>query len=331
MSKSALLGFALFGIAAMLLTMAIKIGSAQIHVQSGQSIQTAIHSANNGETIIIHQGEYIENINFLGKSITLRSMDPTDQNVVENTIINGGYTESMFEEGIYPGSVVTFDSGETASSVLSGLTLLGGGAERGGGIYCASSSPHISHCKINENLALTPENGPESETLGGGIYCNTSSPTISHCMISLNVADRGGGVYALSSAPMIRESKFNENFSKLMDGAGVYCAQASTPNIINCSFTENHGHGVYCTDSMAKFVNCIFFGNLANGRFEQVCISMPSGTFCNGEIRRCSDDSRVHIRKYDQRSGRWHSLYRFFGKLCGTDAHAAYILISFFQ
>ena len=63
------------------------------------SIQTAISIALPGTVIRVGNGAYTENIDFLGKAITVRSA-----NGPANTTINGGGS----------GRVVTFDSGETA-------------------------------------------------------------------------------------------------------------------------------------------------------------------------------------------------------------------------
>ena len=99
------------------------------------SIQEAIHFSSNGDFIIVHEGVYEEQIDFLGKEITVEGASR------ESTIINGN--------GML-GSVVTFKTGETNSSVLSKFTITGGtgnfwtdpvfGQQRcGGGIYCENS------------------------------------------------------------------------------------------------------------------------------------------------------------------------------------------------
>ena len=56
------------------------------------TIQDAIDDANDADIITVAQGTYTEDINFLGKNITLRSTDPTDSNAVRSTTIVGDVT-----------------------------------------------------------------------------------------------------------------------------------------------------------------------------------------------------------------------------------------------
>jgi hypothetical protein len=135
------------------------------------SIQSAIDDANAGDTIAVSAGTYQENINFLGKAITVRSADPNDPNVVAETIIDGS---NPVDPNI--GSVVTFNSGEDTNSVLSGFTITGG---------TGSWLPIAWHLhEIYWNRC------------GGGVLCyNMSAPTISKNVFTGNTAGQGGGVY----------------------------------------------------------------------------------------------------------------------------------------
>ena len=80
-------------------------------------IQDAVDVAVSGDIVEIRAGLYTGLGNYdidpNGKSITIRSIDPNDSNVVANTIIdpNGA------GRGFY------FDSGEDANCVISGLTI----------------------------------------------------------------------------------------------------------------------------------------------------------------------------------------------------------------
>ena len=74
------------------------IHAAVINVPADQpTIQDAIDVAQTGDTVLVAPGTYLENINFSGKNITVKS-----SNGNKVTIIDGGHNTS----------VVTFDSGE---------------------------------------------------------------------------------------------------------------------------------------------------------------------------------------------------------------------------
>jgi hypothetical protein len=119
------------------------------------SIQAAINAAVDGDTVLVHDGTYVENINFLGKAITVKSVNGAA------STINGNGSSSL----------VTFNHGEGSGSVLDGFTMTncivgGNTASTGGGIYCYSaSSPTIINSTISGNTANT----------GAGIYCDSTS------------------------------------------------------------------------------------------------------------------------------------------------------------
>ena len=89
------------------------------------TIQSAIDAAENGDTVIVLPGKYVENINLSGKAITLRSTDPTDEDVVLSTIIDGARRAS----------VITCNTGEGADTVISGFVITNGMSNKGGGMY----------------------------------------------------------------------------------------------------------------------------------------------------------------------------------------------------
>ena len=83
--------------------------SATIYVPDDYStIQEAIDASSNGETIIVRPGTYVENIDFKGKAISVRS----EQGAAVTTI-----------DGSQAESVVMFRSREGPDSILAGFTL----------------------------------------------------------------------------------------------------------------------------------------------------------------------------------------------------------------
>ncbi|MGA1841159.1 MAG: right-handed parallel beta-helix repeat-containing protein [bacterium] len=224
-------------------------GNAPPDLNCYNKIQTAIDDAGTGDVIVVYQGTYKENIDFLGKAITVRSTEPDNSSVVSSTIIDGSQI----------GSVVTFNHGEVGSSVLNGLTIKNGRASTGGGIFCKSSSPTIVNCQIIYN---------SSTSFGGGIYCSSASPNIEKCNLYANSASfYGGGIYCYDSSPYIfrceigTESQGNSANS----GGGIACAYYSSPIIENCYIQKNGGSnwggGIYCSDSSPVFKKSVIRGN----------------------------------------------------------------------
>ena len=68
-----------------LVTLPIAAVATTYYVNPGESIQDAIDSATHGDTVIVGQGTYYENIYFHGKNIVLTSTDPDSLAVVAAT------------------------------------------------------------------------------------------------------------------------------------------------------------------------------------------------------------------------------------------------------
>ena len=202
-----------------------------IHVPGDYgTIQGAIDAGTDGDTILVAPGTYVENIDYLGKSITVRSDmdgDPATEDVSpETTIIDGSGS----------GPVVTFSDMEGSGTVLAGFTITGGQSERGGGVYCSQyTSALISQCIITDNRA---------EKYGGGIYGLDVSACIVDCVISGNHADTydGGGISIHAWHGASIESCTISNNSAHYDGGGLslYVPSASSALVTNCTFAGNY-------------------------------------------------------------------------------------------
>jgi len=215
------------------------------------TIQGAISDASvvDGDTIIVRAGTYVENIDFLGKAITVKSEQGPDV-----TTIDGG-DPSIPEYG----SVVTFSSGEGVDSLLEGFTLTngqgtwnGGDGKLGGGVFCDGSSPTIKNNIIAENSvgAAGPGYGE-----GGGIFCWESSPTVMDNIIIGNIAcggssggGTGGGIYIWDGDPVITNNFIAGNETTGgAPGGGISCWSAF-PTITKNSITGNtsdYGGGIF--------------------------------------------------------------------------------------
>ncbi|MDP8220255.1 MAG: T9SS type A sorting domain-containing protein [Candidatus Stygibacter frigidus] len=216
------------------------------------SIQDAIEISQDGDIILVQPGEYFENIDYQGKSITISSLFLTtnDESYSESTIINGNGE----------GSVVTFQNGESSMSVLSGFTIKNGDSIQGGGIYCTNdSNPYLFKLIITENIADN----------GGGIYLDNSSPNIEELIISENRAEGfGGGVLCgNSSSPIIERTIIDSNYASL-GGGGISCGDNCDISLLNTTIIDNDtsddgdGSGIYCRYTPTiELINSIVWSN----------------------------------------------------------------------
>ncbi len=197
----------LMSIAGFAVTLNVAIdGSGQYTV-----IQDAIEVATNGDTVLVHPGRYIENIDYIGKSITVCSLEATtnDSTYITSTIIDGNRN----------GSCVAFRNAEQNAS-LRGFTLTNG-------------SGFLTY---------------DESTRGGGImvYADCSVSLI-NCNIFGNYAGSGAGLSTLKCSVFLSGLKIHHNYA-ISHGGGISHVGASshTPTIIydpanRCSVFENYG------------------------------------------------------------------------------------------
>jgi parallel beta-helix repeat protein len=293
-------------------------GSGIVNIRTGQSrctIQEAIDRAKDGDEIVLQPGTYTGNgnrdIDFRGKAVTVRGVDPHDPAVVAATIIDCQGTETELHRGF------NFHSGEGSNSVVAGLTITNGCAPweqvnafhagpAGGAILCDSSSPTIRQCRITNNMARAAAiyNAWGDPAFGGGICCLASSPRIVDCEISDNSATgvffyggHGGGVYSVAGSPVITNCTITDNAANLSleefwpggtcEGGGICCDEATA--VSRCTISGNvagdgnnsscFGGGVSCTGS-TTIRNCTITGNTSVGGNNRG--SLGGGVFCEG-------------------------------------------------
>ncbi len=179
-----------------------------------ETIQAAICESTDGDEIIVHTGVYKENINFFGKNVMLRSIEPSDPGAVANTILDGSKS----------GSAVTFSGTENETCVLSGFTIRNGNAFYGGGI-CGGSFDSATHAAI-QNCVIVGNSADQ----GGGIAC--CDGIIENNLIYGNSAGYGGGVRYCHG--IIRNCTISNNSSSW--GGGLHDCEGT---ILNCIIWGN--------------------------------------------------------------------------------------------
>jgi len=245
-----------------------------IHVPADySSIQEAINAAQPFDTIVVSPGTYLENIHFIGKTITLTGTALDDPGVVAATVIRSANGS---------GQTVRFLGSETSQTKLIGVTITGATnntgneiAAAGGGLGCNEASPTVSRCVVSGNTAL----------YGAGLaYCHG---LIEDCTIEGNAAAIGGGL--LNCFGTVRNCRILGNrASRPEGGAGAYIngyggvfencviagnissgqggGMAGGSSLRNCTIVGNSastGGGVIVS-SPGQIVNCILWDNLPN-------------------------------------------------------------------
>lgn len=277
--------------------------------QDHPTIQSAINFAVSGDVVIVQPGTYKENINFEGKNITVCSnfLSTQDRSYIASTVIDGKSS----------GSVVNFESEETAEAKLIGFTLQNGtgNGHRGGGIFIYNASPTISdlivkdnhaekfgggfylynsnskieNVKIENNSSLGSKHG-----YGGGIYSSNSNPIFNQLEIINNKANEfGGGIYVYNSNPELSYCVIagNEVFGTEYGYGGGIFTQYSTSCWYNLTIADNSaklGGAIYCNSfSNPKISNSILWNNspqeVCFHKFGDIKMTLSYSNIMNGE------------------------------------------------
>jgi hypothetical protein len=123
-----------------------------LRVPSGfPSIQSAVEIASDGDTVIVGDGSYYEGLSLMGKNLVISSMiiEDGDTSHVSATIVD---TSPLPEDS---GCVIKAigDPGMIDTATVTGLTIRGGDAVQGGGVYVRRYAITLSRCRFEDNYA----------------------------------------------------------------------------------------------------------------------------------------------------------------------------------
>ena len=241
------------------------------------TIQKAINTAVDGDTIIVQPGLYAENINFLGKNITLTSTGPNDSAIVKSTTIDGA---------------VTFRGTEGPNCMLSGFNINGPIAGYDWEIDpTGKNHTHatISHC-ILENIGT-----------GCGQLIYACDGTINHCLIAkINyMCDRIPPVAQIVGCHGLIE---NCTMVDMQDGIELF--PGGTCTLRNCIFYRSFW-GILGTEATLNISYCRIerdpYSIIGEGT-----INLGPGNIeadpCFANVGTWGDDGDYHLKS---QAGRW--------------------------
>ncbi len=262
--------------------------------EDASTIQAAIESASNGDTVLLtgstYTGDGNRDVDFMGKAVTVQSAGGNPEFCIIDC--QGSQTD--------PHRGFVFQSGEGSASRLVGISIRGGYASSpmssGGAIEILNASPEILNCRFIQNFASSK---------GGAIYCASSSPSISNCVFDSNIADGGGGMTCTqtggASAPVVTNCLFRNNVA---DFAGGFEARSySTPVLEFCTFSNNTANGgaggIGSDNGVLTVRSCTLTGNSAGFGGAGIMGSFLAGTTVENTMI-CNSPSGVAVANWDE-------------------------------
>lgn len=238
------------------------------------TIQSAINAAIFGDTVLVAEGYYYENINFRGKKLMVASeyLVDGDPAHVLSTIIDGS-------QPIDPdtGSVVIIGSGEPDGTTLMGFTITGGTGTpwfdvsdgktytEGGGVLVEADAT-IMYNRIIFNRATRKPAGV-TEAGGGGIRAGFCSPKILNNAILYNEGRYGAGVVCFHTNAVIKNNViFRNSGGEAFGGGGLWIWANPVPSLVEnntiiYNSSAGSGSAISVQSTAVTALNNIIFGN----------------------------------------------------------------------
>ena len=214
------------------------------------TITAAVASSSNGDEIVVEPGLYPENLVIGAKTITIRKSATPGEVVI--------FGQSL-------GSVV---DAAASNLTLRDLTITGGAANVGAGVYAPTNSTIVvEDCVLEDNHV---SGGSE---LGGAIYASKSL-TMRRTVVRNNSATgRAGGIELRGVGPHFIEEclfEFNDagpDNNPTDTGGAIVVATTSPVQVTRSTFRENsaggHAGAIHVVDDVLRLDHCVFDSNLS--------------------------------------------------------------------
>jgi len=177
------------------------------------SIGEAIRHTPAGGEVDVCAGTWAENL-VIDRALTLRGVDGASA-----TIVDGGGVDHVVRV-------------QAAGVVIEGLTLSGGSATAGGGLYALSPSDGL----VLRDVVVTDNDA----TSGGGLWCNDPSATTSleRVRVSGNRATSSGGALVVVGALTATDSELSDNTADSAAAFSLYY-KGSSVTLVDSSVVAN--------------------------------------------------------------------------------------------
>lgn len=257
-----------------------------IHVPGdATTIQAGINAASEGDTVLVAPGTYVENIDFMGKAITV-----TSSGGPEVTTIDGG------QKGI----VVRFANSETRVSVINGFTITNDAPPLPeqvtfwtDGVFVGQSNPTITNNIITNNRGYGIEVSFGSAYISGNTISHTDTANDPRFDYGCDYDD-GAGIHiggtsnGITDPPVIDHNTIEQNLGYCLGGGiALYAAPLSTiisNNIIAHNQSLGFGGGVFEVNGSVSLHQNLIYDNVAGVAGGGAYLAMGSENGATGPL-----------------------------------------------
>ena len=237
------------------------------------SLREAIHSASNGDTVMIASGEYYgtdniglqitNSLNFIKYGDGEAIFDAEHRQIwyVTATYVNiNGLTfkNGKSNEG---GAIYFYKGGSVTNSTFTGNTA----EYNGGAIYFYNNGGSVTNCTFTNNIAKS-----EYYYEGGAAIFFRSGGSVTNCTFINNTAEYGGAINFNNDGGNVTNCTFINNTAEYNGGAINFHNNSGSGSVTNCTFINNtaeYGGAInfYNNGGSGSVTNSTFTGNTASG------------------------------------------------------------------